>query len=140
MLAHIYRGILDILHSHYHDLRKRLITHIRSFDDPELESLGIDTSVYSFWRMLLELVFNTYIHISLGVGVLLSFVLVVITWPVRAVFSIYFYSKHSRAKMMEEYYQEQLTQMAQHEEQVKLSKYNLKEVKKDNGNTTKGSK
>lgn len=137
MLAHIYRGILDILHSHYYDLRKRLITHIRSFDDPELENLGIDTSVYSFWRMLLEMVFNTYIHISLGVGVLLSFVLVIITWPVRAVFSIYFYSKNSRAKMMEEYYDHNVNIQ---NEQVNLSKYNVQEVKKENGDTTKRSK
>ncbi len=139
MLAHIYRGILDILHSHYSDLRKRLITHIRSFDEKDLDNLGIDTSVYSFWRMLLELLFNTYIHISLGVGILLCFVLVIITWPIRALFGVYFYTKNSRVKMMEEYYAHQ-QQFVETPEQVNLSKYNLKETKKQNGNTTKGSK
>ncbi len=138
MLAHIYRGILDILHSHYSDLRKRLITHIRSFDEKDLDSLGIDTSVYSFWRMLLELLFNTYIHISLGVGVLLCFILVIFTWPIRALFGVYFYTRNSRARMMEEYYAQQ--EQFQAQEQVNLSKYNLKENKTENGNTTKRSK
>lgn len=137
MLAHIYRGILDILHSHYNELRKRLITHIRSFDDPDLDNLGIDVSVYSFWRMLLEMIFNTYIHISLGVGILLSFMLILVTWPIRAIFGIYFYAKHSKAKIMEEYY---ANVELEQQEQVNLSKYNLKEANKEDGNTTKRSK
>jgi hypothetical protein len=134
MLAHIYRGILDILHNHHSQLRKNLTEHIRRFDETNLEEKLSDVSVYGFWRMLLELTFNTYIHICLGVGILLAFLLVLVSWPIRTIFGLYFHTVSVKNQMMYD-----MTMQAQ-AEQVNLPKYNVNEGKKQVASTTKRSK
>jgi hypothetical protein len=136
MLAHIYRGILDILHAHHAQLRKNVTEHIRKFDEKNLEDKLSDVSVYGFWRMLLELIFNTYIHICLGVGILLAFTLVLVSWPIRAIFGLYFQTVSIKNQMM----YDMTEPVDQNIQQVNLPKYNVNEGKKLNASTTKRSK
>ena len=135
MLAHIYRGILDILHNHYSQLRKNLTEHIRRFDETNLEEKLSDVSVYGFWRMLLELTFNTYIHICLGVGILLAFLLVLVSWPIRTIFGLYFHTVSVKNQMMYD-----MTVQDNQGAQVNLPKYNVSEGKKQVASPTKRSK
>jgi hypothetical protein len=82
-VALAYRGLLDILHKNHDTTTTDIMSHLRSFDrvidDPREMHLQ---EVSGFWRMTMELVLRTYLHINLGVGILLLSMLMIISWPI----------------------------------------------------------
>ena len=83
VMARLFRGLLDILRARNDTLVKEVLAHIRSFDHPVDENEVPYQDVLGFWRMVVEIVFHIYAQISLGVGILIVSVLVVLAWPLR---------------------------------------------------------
>lgn len=82
-IALSYRGLLDILHKNHDTTTLDIMAHLRSFDRPIDDPREMHLQeVSGFWRMTMELVLRTYLHINLGVGILLLSMLVMLSWPI----------------------------------------------------------
>lgn len=111
-ITHIFRGILDIIHQNHATLNQSFITHIRSFDlEPSEQELEL--GVVGFWRLLLELILNCYTQTVKVLGILLVFTLVLVTFPLRILGTLFSGQLFSRRFQMTEEEWAQYVQQAQ---------------------------
>lgn len=106
-MTHVFRGLLDILHTNHAKINQDIIAHIRSFDrDPSDQEIEIN--VVGFWRILLELIFNCYTQTTKIMGITLVFVLVIVTYPLRLaatlISGMWFSRRHTLTQEEYEYY------------------------------------
>ena len=89
-MARVFRGLLDLLSDHNASLLHAMVTHIRGFDNSDMEDDDQAFSeVMGFWRTLLELIVRTYVQLCINFGILMVASLVILTWPVRFMIDVF---------------------------------------------------
>jgi len=86
-MTELYRGLLMVLTEKFTDLISTLRVHIRLFRNPGKESF-LDVGVAGFWNLMLEVIFTLFIISCLSAGILLTAVLAIFSYPMKAMLNI----------------------------------------------------
>lgn len=83
-MTELYRGLLQILVMRCIEQIESLREHIRSHNSGYSENIDIDIGVTGFWNLMLETIFTIFTVAFLMLGVCLTSILAIISYPFAA--------------------------------------------------------
>jgi hypothetical protein len=88
-MTELYRGLLLVLTEKFTDLISTLRMHIRSFRSESKDpSNYMDVGVSGFWNFILEVIFTLFAISCLSAGVVLTAMLAIIAYPLKATLNV----------------------------------------------------
>ena len=82
----LYRGLVDILTTRSEGLNDAFSKHIREFNDGDTSSNNF--GVTGFWNLLLEITYILFVKLFSATGIVLTFGLAVIFFPLHAIMTM----------------------------------------------------
>ena len=83
-MTELYRGLLQILVMRCIEQIESLREHIRSHNSGSSQNKDFDIGVSGFWNLMLETIFTIFTVIFLMLGVCLTAVLAIVSYPFAA--------------------------------------------------------
>lgn len=84
-MTELYRGLLLVLTSKFNELIETFRLHIRSFNQNTSDPDNfLDLGVLGFWNFILEIIFTVFPLLCLLIGVMLTLILAIISYPFMA--------------------------------------------------------
>ena len=88
-MTELYRGILLVLHQKFNLLLEELRLQIRSFRSESKDPNNyMDVGVSGFWNFILEVIFTLFAIGCLSAGIVLTAMLAIIAYPLKATLNV----------------------------------------------------